>query len=68
MLKRFEITHALNDAVPSTLRPVVRKLLFQRGAALKMHPGDRQYLVDYYREDVMKLAALLDRDLSMWLV
>jgi Sulfotransferase domain len=67
MLKRFEITYALNDAVPSALRPVIRKFLFQHGAALKIDPGDRQYLVDYYREDVMKLAALLDRDLSMWL-
>jgi sulfotransferase family protein len=67
MLKRFEMTHALNDAVPSALRPVVRKLLFRRGAKLKMESGDRQYLIDYYREDVMKLAALLDRDLSTWL-
>jgi hypothetical protein len=68
MLKRFELTHALNDAVPAVLRPVVGKLLFQHGAALQMHPSDRQHLIDYYREDVMKLAALLDRDLSMWLV
>ena len=66
-LKRLEITHRLNDAVPSTLRPVVRRILFRRRSTLRMDAEDRQYLVDYYRDDVMKLAALLDRDLSAWL-
>ena len=33
-----------------------------------MNASDRQYLVDYYRDDVMKLAGLLNRDLSAWLV
>jgi hypothetical protein len=32
-----------------------------------MDPKDRQYLVDYYREDTLKLGSLLDRDLSAWL-
>jgi len=67
-LKRFEITHRLNAAVPSGVRPVVRRLLFHRSPRLKMDAGDRQFLVDYYREDVMKLAVLLDRDLRAWLV
>ena len=68
VLKRFEIAHCLNEASPSALRPIVRRLLFQSGPALRMDARDRQYLVDYYREDVMKLAALLDRDLSAWLI
>ncbi len=32
-----------------------------------MDPADRQFLVDYYRDDIRALAALLDRDLSPWL-
>jgi hypothetical protein len=28
---------------------------------------DRQYLIDYYREDITKLASLVDCDLSAWL-
>jgi hypothetical protein len=32
-----------------------------------MDPADRRWLVDYYREDIQKLASLLDRDLSGWL-
>ena len=30
-------------------------------------PDDRRYLIDYYRDDIQRLAALLDRDLSAWL-
>ena len=30
-------------------------------------PNDRRYLIDYYRDDIMSLASLLNRDLSSWL-
>jgi hypothetical protein len=32
-----------------------------------MDPGDRQFLVEYYRQDIQKLAGLLDRRLDGWL-
>jgi hypothetical protein len=32
-----------------------------------MPSDDRRYLIDYYRDDIRQLAALLDRDLSAWL-
>ena len=32
-----------------------------------MDPEDRRFLVDYYREDIGRLASLLNRDLSAWL-
>jgi hypothetical protein len=31
-----------------------------------MDPADRAFLTDYCRDEVGKLAALLDRDLSSW--
>ena len=65
--KRFHITHRLNEAIPSRLRPPIIKLLFRNGCALTMDAKDRRYLIDYYREDVTKLASLLNRDLSAWL-
>jgi hypothetical protein len=65
--KRFDITHSLNEAIPAWARPAIRKLLFQTGRALTMDARDRQYLVGYYREDIMKLASLVNRDLSAWL-
>lgn len=66
-VKQFDIAHRLNELIPSWTRPAIRKLLFQRGRTLTMYPRDRQYLIDYYREDITKLASLLDRDLSAWL-
>ena len=65
--KRFHITHWLNEAIPSRLRPPIIKFLFRKGRALTMDAKDRRYLIDYYREDVTNLASLLNRDLSAWL-
>ena len=66
--KQFDITHRLNEFIPSRLRLVIRKLLFRSGPTPTMDSKDRQYLIDYYREDITKLASLLNRDLSAWLV
>ena len=65
-VKTFDITYRLNELIPSGLRPSLRKLLFRRGVALTMDPKDRQYVIDYYREDIVKLGSLLSRDLSAW--
>ena len=65
-VKKFDITYRLNELIPSRLRPSLRKLLFRRGVALTMDPKDRQYVIDYYREDIVKLGSLLSRDLSAW--
>jgi hypothetical protein len=65
--KQFEAIHWLAKRVPDGWRQPIRKLFSHSGAALKMDRSDRQYLVDYYREDVLNLAALVNRDLSAWL-
>ena len=67
LAKQFDFTHRLNEFIPSKLRPALRKALFRGGRDLKMDPKDREYLVDYYREDILKLSTLLNRDLSSWL-
>jgi hypothetical protein len=61
VIKRFGI------ASPSWLRCSARTLLFRNERSLKMRSSDRQYLVDYYRDDILNLASLLDYDLSAWL-
>ena len=52
---------------PHGLRPGLRRLAVQSGCALVMDPADRRTLIDYYRDDIQDLAALLQRDLSAWL-
>ena len=65
--KYFDIAHQLTEIMPDGLRLPIRGFLFRDRRVLMMDPKDRQYLIDYYREDIAKLAALLDRDLGAWL-
>jgi len=64
---RLDVTHRLGKLVPISLKHPVRKLLFQRGASLKMSAEDRRFLVDYYSQDIKRLEVLLNRDLNAWL-
>ncbi|MEZ5007881.1 MAG: sulfotransferase [Chitinophagales bacterium] len=34
----------------------------------EMSPTEKQYLINYYKEDILKLSKLVDKDLSHWLV
>jgi hypothetical protein len=65
--KQFGISQRLREMTPKWLRPQIRTLLFREAYRLKMSPMDRQYLVGYYRDDIVNLASLLNRDLSAWL-
>jgi hypothetical protein len=65
--KGLEWTHQLYQAVPSSLRAPIRKFLSSKPNNLVLDRKDRQYLVDFYRDDIGKLATLLNRDLSGWL-
>ncbi len=54
--------------VDAAFRPdMSRRHLAGRVPASTMEARDRAYLAAYYREDVQRLAVLLDRDLSQWL-
>lgn len=52
---------------PARLRPLIRRSLIRKPGATRMDSADRHYLVDFYRQDIRKLASLLDRDLDAWL-
>ncbi len=62
-LKRFRAT----ALIPASLREPLKNVAFRSGAAIKMHPADRKFLIDYYASDIQRLSKLLDRDLSAWL-
>jgi len=66
-MKRMKVWYPLRAMVPEAWRPALKRLAFRTGKSLAMEPADRRLLVDYYREDIQKLAGLLDRDLSTWL-
>lgn len=65
--KRSGLWKAVARVTPARLRPLLRRGLIRRPGATRMEPADRQYLIDFYREDIHKLANLLGRDLNGWL-
>jgi len=67
LLKKSGIAPRLNMCIPKAIRARVRSCFFKTYDSLRLEAPDRRYLCDYYRDDVGKLSALLDRDLGAWL-
>ncbi len=67
LLKRSGLWYPAKALIPTSVRSLLKKFAFRRGHSLTMDPADRQYLVDYYRDDIRRLSTLLDRDLTSWL-
>ncbi|MEO0541965.1 MAG: sulfotransferase domain-containing protein, partial [Cyanobacteria bacterium P01_A01_bin.105] len=61
----------LMRVVPESVRRQLRSQLLtlnsKSKAALPLSETDKQLLIDYYRDDILKLQDLLGRDLSSWL-
>ena len=53
--------------VPEKLKQNVKNLFYSKKNIPSLSAEDKQYLLDYYRKDIMHLSALLNRDLSAWL-
>ncbi|HEX3912613.1 MAG TPA: sulfotransferase [Steroidobacteraceae bacterium] len=66
-LKKLGIWSSLSALAPATLRARLGPHLFQSRDSLAIEPAERNRLVEHYRDDVMKLQSLIDRDLSAWL-
>jgi Sulfotransferase family len=65
-LKQSKLWYPLRRLVPSALRSRLKTLAFRQSKSIAMDAADRRYLIDYYRDDIGKLASLLNRDLSAW--
>jgi hypothetical protein len=57
------LTHWLPPAVQRTLRGLYNRT----GRRLTLAPEDRQLVVDYYRDELLRTQDLIGRDLSAWL-
>jgi hypothetical protein len=65
-LKKWGAWPYLRRLAPVPLGPRLTSLLVRSRGSLTMEPADRALLTDYYRDEINKLAVLLDRDLSSW--
>lgn len=65
-LTKWRVWPYLRKLLPKPFGLRLRSVLRAR-ASLEMAPADRALLIDYYRDDIRRLAELLNRDLSSWL-
>lgn len=54
-------------ALPVSLRENVKSLFFKSGPIPKMSPQDREWMTDRYKQDILKLQDLIQKDLTNWL-
>jgi hypothetical protein len=66
VLKSTGLWQRARRLCPPQLLPLARRLAHRPRKEVRLNPRDRAFLTGYYREDVGKLAALLNRDLSHW--
>ena len=66
-LKKRRALHRLAKLGSFGLRPLLRKIAFRPRDTVAVSPSDRDFLLRYYRDDIGKLAQLLNRDLTAWL-
>jgi hypothetical protein len=66
-LQRSGVWQHVRALIPRDLEPQLRNLIFRRRSSLLMNSEDRQFLVDYYKEDILKLSGILGRDVTAWL-
>jgi hypothetical protein len=53
--------------LPGRARNEVRGLYYRRRADFAMDPDDRRFVIDYYRDEILRTADMIGRDLSAWL-
>jgi hypothetical protein len=76
MMPRFRWLHALRVRLvgaapvagwlPERARRVLKRL-YRRAPDMTMDPADRRMVIDYYRDEILRTADLIGRDLSGWL-
>lgn len=69
---RTLVATGLRNILPESARQKLRSTLINLNSSDKsktsLSPTERKQLVEYYREDILKLQDLIDRDLSNWLI
>jgi hypothetical protein len=67
VLKKYGIWRKAARLVPASLLPMLRRAVNRPRTSLTIAPEDSAFLKNYYREDILGLERLLNRDLHSWL-
>jgi Sulfotransferase family len=68
LLRRTGMWALLRRLIPESSMPKVRSLAIRPRDTLHIGPEERAVLIDYYQRDIEKLAQLIGRDLSPWVI
>lgn len=66
-INQLQLKPAISKWVPSSLKTAAKRLYYRDETGLSCTPEERAVLVQYYRDDILKLQKTLGRDLSRWL-
>lgn len=66
-LKKYGVWQHASKLSSSRFRSFLKKVAIRPRGEVKVDPRDREFLQDYYRDDIRKLAGVLNRDLNSWL-
>jgi len=66
-LKPLGIWKSAARVIPVSLHPLIVRMLVRKPGALQMDAADRNYLQDFYGDDIRQIAILLGRNLDGWL-
>jgi hypothetical protein len=58
---------ALRGLIPHSIKVKLKDFLYENKEELSLAPEDRAVLVEFYRDDILKLEEILGRDLSEWM-
>jgi hypothetical protein len=67
MIRRLGVMNSLQRITPTPLKALVRSAVYKPSGSVTITPGDRALMLDFYRNDIRRLEAILNRDLSGWL-
>jgi hypothetical protein len=65
-LKKYGAWQRVGNWTPTMLRPFWRRLVFRQRGSVVMDKKDKEWLYEYYREDIRELSNLVGRDLTAW--
>jgi hypothetical protein len=67
LLRKSGLLPVVKRLLPASFQEHLRAALFRQKSSLQLDPKDRQYVIEYYRDDIQNLSNLLGRDLGAWL-
>jgi hypothetical protein len=65
--RRFFGNASFISWLPALAQEPLRDLYYRRRAHIPMSADDRQMVIEYYRDEILRTADLIGRDLSAWL-